>query len=449
MATPAVISDDEKRAALARVLESRTFGRADQLRAFLRYVCEAELAGRAHELNEYALGVSVLGRREGYSPAEDSGVRSRAYELRGKLRSYYRDEAPDDPVQIEIEKGAYVPRFHRRGGDAEAAPTAEAPAAPPPAAPAPAAPPAEPPAAAAAAPSPAARWWPSLRSILIPLASVMALAVLVAIWAHTRPSFRAQPPAAATPEMQALWGPFLDGKIPVLVSFEARLFLYAPAAELVVRDFRTNQAADVPASRPLAAFRQRMGADELVETHDYADVGAVQAAFALGRFLNREAGLKYSSALGWQDLWNSNVIFVGKSNVDETVRRVLGDANLDFVDSDAGSVVRNLRPLPGEPTEYRNATTHGAGKKYGIITVLPGPQPGHHVMLLTASAAELLWPLAHSVTDPTRVAEIMSHVMRPSGEAPPAFQVVIEATFQANVPTSVRYVTHHAYKPRN
>src|SRR3954466_14611872 len=120
------ISDEEKRLALTRVLESRTFGRSDQLRAFLRYVCEAELAGRAQQLNEYALGVSVLGRPEGYSPAEDSSVRSRAYELRNKLKSYYQTEAPDDPIQIEIEKGAYVPRFQRRAA-AEAVPAAVVP----------------------------------------------------------------------------------------------------------------------------------------------------------------------------------------------------------------------------------------------------------------------------------------------------------------------------------
>ena len=56
-----------------------------------------------------------------------------------------------------------------------------------------------------------------------------------------------------------------------------------------------------------------MGADQLVETRDYADVGAVQAAFLLGHLLNREIGLKHASALGWEDIWNSNVIFVGKS----------------------------------------------------------------------------------------------------------------------------------------
>src|SRR5437868_13905104 len=126
---PAPVSDDEKRAALTRVLESRTFGRSDQLRAFLRYVCEAELQGRAQQLNEYALGVSVLGRPEGYSPAEDSSVRSRAYELRSKLKSYYEREAPDDPIRIDIEKGAYVPRFQRRAA-AEPPPPAVVPPAP-------------------------------------------------------------------------------------------------------------------------------------------------------------------------------------------------------------------------------------------------------------------------------------------------------------------------------
>src|SRR5436190_3380450 len=105
---------DERRQALERVLESRTFSRSERLRAFLRYVCEAEFEGRAQQINEYALGVSVLGRSPEYSPAEDSSVRTRAYELRNKLRSYYESEGADDPLQIEIDKGAYVPRFVRR-----------------------------------------------------------------------------------------------------------------------------------------------------------------------------------------------------------------------------------------------------------------------------------------------------------------------------------------------
>jgi hypothetical protein len=252
-------------------------------------------------------------------------------------------------------------------------------------------------------------------------------------------------PRATTREMEALWRPFLEGNAPLLISFEIRMFLYAPGTGLVVRDFQANQKEDVPRSKALTAFRERMGTDELVETYDYADVGAVQAAFLLGHILNRDVGLKYSSALGWEDLWNGNVVFVGKSSVNPAIRRVLRDGELDFADSELGAAVRNLRPAPGELGEYRNATTHGAGKKYGVISVLPGPQPGRHMMLLTGSGAELMWALAQSVADPVREREIVSHVLGPSGELPASFQILIEATFESNVPISIRYVTHHIY----
>ncbi|HLK93057.1 MAG TPA: hypothetical protein VKZ18_24395 [Polyangia bacterium] len=435
--SPPDVSDDEKRQALARVLGSRTFGRSDQLRGFLRYVCEAELEGRAHQLNEYALGVSVLGRPDGYSPAEDSGVRSRAYELRNKLKSYYNDEAPGDPLQIEIEKGAYVPRFRRR--------TSAGSVAPPPAAPPPPAIPAQ---AAADVGPPAARR-PS-RRVAAAVAGLLVGLLIVGAYRATRPTTAGGglAPRAASREMEALWKPFLDGNAPLLISFEVRMFLFAPATGLVVRDFQANHKDDIARSKALAAFREHMGTDELVETYDYADVGAVQAAFLLGHILNRDAGLKYASALGWEDIWNSNVVFVGKSNVNPAIRKVLREGDLDFVDSEFGSAVRNLHPAPGELPEYRNAATHGAGKKYGVITVLPGPQPGRHMMLLTGSGAELMWALAQSVADPAREREIVAHLVGPAGEVPASFQILIEATFESNVPISIRYVTHHVYRAK-
>jgi hypothetical protein len=223
------------------------------------------------------------------------------------------------------------------------------------------------------------------------------------------------------------------------------MFLFAPATGLVVRDFQANQREDIAGSKALTAFRERMGADQLIETYDYADVGAVQAAFLLGHLLDREVGLKYSSALGWEDIWNSNVIFLGKSSVNPAIRRVLADRELDFVDSQFGAAVRNLHPRPGELAEYPNAATHGRGKKYGVVSVMPGPQPGHQMMILTGAGAELMWALAQSVTEPARVKEIMSHVMTAAGDLPATFQVVIEATFESNVPINIRYVTHHVY----
>jgi hypothetical protein len=99
---------------MERALRSRTFARSEQLRAFLRFVCETEITGKGG-LTEYVIGVEVLGRPEGYSPAEDSSVRTRAYELRQKIEKLYAQELREEPVQILIPKGTYAPLFVKTG----------------------------------------------------------------------------------------------------------------------------------------------------------------------------------------------------------------------------------------------------------------------------------------------------------------------------------------------
>ncbi|MEY4548809.1 MAG: hypothetical protein RL685_5004 [Pseudomonadota bacterium] len=374
--SPLSITLDEKRAALERVLQSRALGRADQLRALLRFVCEAEFAGRAHDLNEYTLGVTVLRRPTGYSPAEDSCVRSRAYELRSRLRAYYEEEAPEDPVRIEIERGGYVPRFERSS---------------------------------------------------------------VPLWEAQ------EKPAAArlmTPELLELWEPFLTSEAPLLITFDVRLFFHAPATGLVIRDYLINNPADVAQSEPLMRFQLSMGTDELRETRDYADFGAVHAAFLLGRLLagsRLDVGLKHSASLDWQDLWNNNLVFIGKPNLSPISRSFLENKELT---TDDDGVIRIAKPREGEALEYVSAETHGLGDKYALITRVPGPQAGRHVLLLSGAGAELMWALAECVTNPEHVAELLSHVRLPSGEPAESFQIVIQATFQANVPLRIRYVTH-------
>ena len=101
----------EKRAALAAVLRSPAFSRSEQLRSFLAFICEMEMAGRGSELTEYMIGVKALGRREDFSPTEDSSVRTRAHELRQRLQKFYSTERPDVRLRIELPKGSYAPRY--------------------------------------------------------------------------------------------------------------------------------------------------------------------------------------------------------------------------------------------------------------------------------------------------------------------------------------------------
>jgi hypothetical protein len=106
-------TSEEKLDALELVLKSNTFARSDQLKRFLRYVCEMEIAGRAHEISEYSIGTDALGKPSGYSPGEDSSVRSRAHALRQKLQEFYELEYTADTLRIEIRKGSYTPHFVR------------------------------------------------------------------------------------------------------------------------------------------------------------------------------------------------------------------------------------------------------------------------------------------------------------------------------------------------
>jgi hypothetical protein len=106
-----ILSAEDKRQALKRVLRSLVFARAEQLKSFLRYVCEMEIAGRAKEISEYSIATEALGRPSNYSPGEDSTVRCRAHDLRSKLQQFYDSEGRDQSVRIQLPKGSYAPFF--------------------------------------------------------------------------------------------------------------------------------------------------------------------------------------------------------------------------------------------------------------------------------------------------------------------------------------------------
>ena len=106
-----------------RIAASPCFRKAEQCVRLLRYVTSRALEGRGSELKEYTLGVSVFERPDSFDPQTDAVVRLEARRLRLKLAEYYQQEGLDDPVVIELPKGAYVPRFRAR----QAPPRIEAP----------------------------------------------------------------------------------------------------------------------------------------------------------------------------------------------------------------------------------------------------------------------------------------------------------------------------------
>lgn len=105
------------RAGLDRVLVSDAFRAAPQLSAFLSFVVERTVDGRAAELKGYTIAVEGLGRPADFNPQLDPIVRVEAGRLRRALAQYYASEGRDDPVQISMPVGGYVPVFTWFGGE--------------------------------------------------------------------------------------------------------------------------------------------------------------------------------------------------------------------------------------------------------------------------------------------------------------------------------------------
>lgn len=113
-ASEAVPAAEDVQRQLARILATPEFGRASRLADFLAYIVEETLEGRQDRIKAYSIGIEVFGRDAAFDPQLDPVVRIEAGRLRRELEYYYLTLGSDDPVGIEIPKGAYVPRFHVR-----------------------------------------------------------------------------------------------------------------------------------------------------------------------------------------------------------------------------------------------------------------------------------------------------------------------------------------------
>lgn len=111
-----LITHENIRACLKRILTSQTFSRANQLARFLQYAVENTLDESFSELKEHRIGVAVYDRQPSYLPNQDSIVRTEATRLRKKLKEYYSSEGKNDLLVISIEQGGYAASFTANSG---------------------------------------------------------------------------------------------------------------------------------------------------------------------------------------------------------------------------------------------------------------------------------------------------------------------------------------------
>jgi len=103
----------EVRAQLERVVSSSRFTSAPGATRLLRFLVEETLSGRGEQLKEFTLATGVFGRDASFDPKLDPAIRVEASRLRQRLEHYYLTLGRNDPVLIDLPRGAYVPHFSR------------------------------------------------------------------------------------------------------------------------------------------------------------------------------------------------------------------------------------------------------------------------------------------------------------------------------------------------
>lgn len=105
---------DERWLLVQRIITSRYFIKASQLREILIYVTSQVLSDETIAVPEHEIACKVLRRRESFNPNDDNIVRVQAGHLRRKLDQYFSTEGSEEPTILVIPKGTYVPHFVTR-----------------------------------------------------------------------------------------------------------------------------------------------------------------------------------------------------------------------------------------------------------------------------------------------------------------------------------------------
>lgn len=105
---------DEVCLQLERVCASSQFDRATKLQNFLRFVVVKKLLGHEDQIKEMTIAMAVWKEDFTFNPTEDNKVRVAAGVLRQKLIEYAMSESLNDPIQIMLHPGSYVPELRER-----------------------------------------------------------------------------------------------------------------------------------------------------------------------------------------------------------------------------------------------------------------------------------------------------------------------------------------------
>lgn len=405
-------STDPRWELVQRIASSQLLKSSSRLRDFLLYVGECAIRDAPEEATEQQIGIHVFGRAPGYNSSEDSIVRTHARLLRQKLTEYFAGEGATEPIIVEIPKGHYLPVFR----------TAESKTAPP--------------NLPGVIPFHDAELVPAvsvstprtprvgLRRVILSGLIALALLSLVALELWRR---RSLPVAQTNSSMEALWRPFLSGT-PPLVIYSNALFDGSSKSGLRYAHPTTDPAVT----------------SSYIDT--YTGIGEVAAVYRLTRMFDSDHAqfiLKRSLLVTWDEASIKNLIFIGSSAENPSLRVLPDTSDFTMVADDSFAGFVNHHPKPGEPAMY-SRPEHPLTKDYAVLALLPGMQPGKQILICSGLTTFGTQAAVDFATNPESVDQLFRAAGFAKGTLRP-FEALLETTVTGGVPVQTRLVTVHTH----
>ena len=370
---------------IRRILVSKAFRTSEVHRNLLHYLAEKSLSGEAGGLKEYTVGLDVFAKPETYDPRQESVVRMHMARVRQKLAEYYRTEGVDDPIVVDLPKGAFKVTFEPRAAVLPIESLTEQ---------------------ALAAPAPS----PVPRQVLVVLVALLIAAVGCAIYFGLRlrqverTTATLATPTVWTPELRDLWDPLLSQDRPLVVVLA------------------TQQSGNL------------------------TGIATANGAFLLGQFLADRKQSVYvtgSDELSMPDIIMGNLVFLGSPSAHGQFQGVM-PLQEELVMESTG--IRNLHPASGEPAFFPNPPARSANstvdQSYALITHTPGVKGKGDVLYLSGTHASSPTAGVEVFTDPALARSVVEHIRKPGGKLPRYYQILLRVKSMEDTPIEIVYAFH-------
>ena len=379
---------------------------SESLRKLLQYLAKHAVDHHGMQLKEYQIATEVFGRSADFDPQVDSTIRVQAGRLRSKLAEYYASEGAEDPILVELPKGAYALSFHHRtpGNGRKGSVEASNHGAP------------------EALPQPR-RW--IVASVLL---AILLAASMVVIWqlAGNRKEIEATAAGhgeVAPAALRAFWYPFVSQPEDPWVIFSNAAFVGRPETGMRYFDTARDSGSVI--------WDHYTGVGEVLAVH------SLDEAFGL---LHRQLRVKRGSLFSLDDADNNNLIYVGSPSENLTLSEIPSTQEFVFQRLRSGARTGDLaivdqHPLPGEPAaSLASPSGTPLTTDYAVIGLIRGRNPARSILILAGTTTFGTQAAVEYVCRQDSLQELLTHLgVTQPGELKP-FEALLRVKIARGVP---------------